>query len=109
MSCILASLPQLTVQVLHGGLSGPNVLLENNEVAAFVDFRPPTPWYLAWDIARLGWDPSSVLDNGVESWLTGYTDLALAYRDANPQASTDDLLLLGQLPALEEALRDALH
>ncbi|WP_374777102.1 phosphotransferase [Streptomyces sp. NBC_01310] len=36
----LASLPQLTVQVLHGDLAGPNVLLKNDEVAAFVDFRP---------------------------------------------------------------------
>ncbi len=89
---ILASLPQLTVQVLHGDLAGPNVLLKDDEVAAFVDFRPPTPWYLAWEIARLGCDPSSVLANGVESWLTGYIDLALAYRDANPKVSADDLL-----------------
>ncbi|MFE7352441.1 phosphotransferase enzyme family protein [Streptomyces sp. NPDC057543] len=149
----LASLPQLTVQVLHGDLAAPNVLLKNDEVAAFVDFRPRTPRYLSWEIARLGCDPKSVLANGVESWLTGYTDLALAYRDANPKVSADDLLstlrvgcaamlcstsplaapverphivdaalesygrarheaalmLLGRLPVLEEALRDALH
>ncbi|TGB08731.1 aminoglycoside phosphotransferase [Streptomyces sp. MZ04] len=88
----LASLPQLTVQILHGDMAGPNVLLENDEVAAIVDFRPPTPGYLAWEIARLGCDPKSVLDNSAESWLTGYTDLTLAYRDANPMASVDDLL-----------------
>jgi hypothetical protein len=64
----------------------------NNEVAAIVDFRPPTPGYLAWEIARLGCDPKSVLDNSAESWLTGYTDLTLAYRDANPKAPADDLL-----------------
>ncbi|MEU5425884.1 aminoglycoside phosphotransferase family protein [Streptomyces olivoreticuli] len=88
----LASLPQLTVQVLHGDMAGPNVLFKNNEVAAIVDFRPPTPGYLAWEIARLGCDPKSVLDNSAENWLTGYTDLTLAYRDANPKASADDLL-----------------
>ncbi|MEU5240928.1 phosphotransferase enzyme family protein [Streptomyces lydicus] len=88
----LASLPQLTVQILHGDTAGPNVLFKNSEVAAIVDFRPPTPGYLAWEIARLGCDPKSVLDNSAESWLTGYTDLTLAYRDANPKASTDDLL-----------------
>ncbi|MGW0883273.1 phosphotransferase enzyme family protein [Streptomyces sp. NPDC002671] len=88
---ILASLPPLTVQILHGDLSGPNVLLKDDDAAAFVDFRPPTPWYLAWEIARLGCDPSSVLANGVEGWLTGYTDLTLAYRDANPKASANDL------------------
>lgn len=88
----LASLPHLTIQVLHGDVAGPNVLFKNDEVAAIVDFRPPTPGYLAWEIARLGCDPKSALDNSAESWLTGYTDLTLAYRDANPKASADDLL-----------------
>ncbi|MFI0813827.1 phosphotransferase enzyme family protein [Streptomyces echinatus] len=88
----LASLPQLTVQILHGDIAGPNLLFKNDEVAAFVDFRLPAPGYVAWEIARLGCDPKSVLDNGAESWLTGYTDLTLAYRDANPKASADDLV-----------------
>ncbi|KAB7835590.1 phosphotransferase [Streptomyces mobaraensis] len=88
----LASLPQLTVQILHGDMAGPNVLFKDDEVAAIVDFRPPAPGYLAWEIARLGCDPKSVLDNSAESWLTGYTDLTLAYRDAHPKASADDLV-----------------
>ncbi|MDO0930123.1 phosphotransferase [Streptomyces sp. TG1A-8] len=88
----LALLPQLTVQVLHGDMAGPNVLFKDNEVAAIVDFRPPAPGYLAWEIARLGCDPKSVLDNRAESWLTGYTNLTLAYRNANPKASVDDLV-----------------
>lgn len=88
----LASLPQLTVQVLHGDMAGPNVLFKNDEVAAIVDFHHPAPGYLAWEIARLGCDPKSVLDNSTESWLAGYTDLTLAYRDANPTASADDLV-----------------
>ncbi|GAA4947895.1 hypothetical protein GCM10023205_04860 [Yinghuangia aomiensis] len=148
----LSSLPQLTVQILHGDTAGPNVLFQDHEVAAIVDFRPPAPGYLAWEIARLGCDPQSVLENSAESWLTGYTDLTLAYRDANPKAPADDLtsslrvgcaamlcsafplsvpierphiidaaleaygrvrheaalLLLHRLPAMEEALRDAL-
>lgn len=88
----LAVLPRLSVQVLQGDMAGPNVLFEDNEVAAIVDFRPPATGYLAWEIARLGCDPKSVLDNSAESWLTGYTDLTLAYRDANPRASVDDLV-----------------
>ncbi|MGW2476994.1 phosphotransferase enzyme family protein [Streptomyces sp. NPDC001665] len=87
----LASLPQLTVQVLHGDVAGPNVLFKDHEVAAIVDFRPPATGYLAWEIARLGCDPKSVLDNSAESWLTGYIDLTLAYRDANPKVPEDDL------------------
>ncbi|MFE7529736.1 phosphotransferase [Kitasatospora sp. NPDC057542] len=89
---ILASLPPLTVQVMHGDLAGPNVLLKDDDVAAIVDFGPPTPDYLAWEIMRLGCDPKSFQSYGVERWLKGYTDLALAYRDANPTASPDDLL-----------------
>ncbi|MFC8125951.1 phosphotransferase enzyme family protein [Streptomyces sp. NPDC057302] len=88
----LASLPPLTVQVVHGDTAGPNVLFQHDDVAAFVDFRPPATGYLAWEIARLGCDPKSVLDNSAESWITGYTDLTLAYRDANPKAFTTDLL-----------------
>ncbi|MFF5488747.1 phosphotransferase enzyme family protein [Streptomyces virginiae] len=89
---ILASLPPLTVQVMHGDLAGPNVLLKNDDVAAIVDFGPPTPDYLAWEIMRLGCDPKSFQSNGVERWLKGYTDLTLAYQDANPTAPADDLL-----------------
>ncbi|KFZ80827.1 aminoglycoside phosphotransferase [Amycolatopsis sp. MJM2582] len=89
---VLASLPQLTVQVMHGDLAGPNVLLKGDDVAAIVDFGPPTPGFLAWEIVRLGCDPQSVLSNGVENWLKGYTDLALAYRDAHPEGHTDDLV-----------------
>ncbi|MEE1823767.1 phosphotransferase [Streptomyces sp. BE20] len=89
---ILASLPPLTVQVMHGDLAGPNVLLSNNGVAAIVDFGPPAPGYLAWELMRLGCDPKSFQANGVERWLKGYTDLALAYRDTNPTAPVDDLL-----------------
>jgi Ser/Thr protein kinase RdoA (MazF antagonist) len=89
---ILASLPRLTVQVMHGDMAGPNVLLRDDDIAAFVDFSPPTPGYLAWEIVRIGCDPMSFLANGVDRWLQGYTDLALAYRDANPKGLTDDLL-----------------
>lgn len=89
---ILASLPQLTVQIMHGDLAGPNVLLNDDDVAAIVDFGPPTPGYLAWEIARLGCDPKSVVSNGAESWLKGYTGLVLAYREANPKAPADDLM-----------------
>ncbi|MFD8316240.1 phosphotransferase enzyme family protein [Kitasatospora purpeofusca] len=89
---VLGGLPPLTVQVMHGDLAGPNVLLRNDDVAALVDFGPPAPGYLAWELMRLGCDPKSFQSHGVEKWLTGYTDLALAYRDANPAAPTADLL-----------------
>ncbi|MFD7537503.1 phosphotransferase enzyme family protein [Streptomyces sp. NPDC059819] len=89
----LASLPPLSVQVVHGDTAGPNILFQHDDaVGAFVDFRPPAAGYLAWEIARLGCDPKSVLDNSPQNWLTGYTELTLAYRDANPTASTADLL-----------------
>ncbi|MFD5722710.1 phosphotransferase [Streptomyces sp. NPDC127036] len=84
--------PTADAQIVHGDTAGPNVLFQHDDVAAFVDFRPPAPGYLAWEIARLGCDPKSVLDNSAQSWITGFTYLTLAYRDANPKASTADLL-----------------
>lgn len=77
---------------MHGDLAGPNVLLQDDDVAAFVDFGPPTPDYLAWELMRLGCDPNSFVANGVDRWLKGYTDLALAYREANPTGPANDLL-----------------
>ncbi|HET6743942.1 MAG TPA: phosphotransferase, partial [Kribbella sp.] len=47
VDAILAGLPALTVQVLHGDLAAPNLMLRNDEVAAVIDFQPPRPGFIA--------------------------------------------------------------
>ncbi|MGW1158866.1 phosphotransferase enzyme family protein [Streptomyces sp. NPDC002519] len=91
VAVILDGLPALTEQVVHGDLSALNLLLRGDEVAAVVDFQPPRPRYLAWEVARIGCDPRTVLLG--DEWLTGLPELLAAYRDEHPGVSVDDLLL----------------
>ncbi|MDH6222746.1 Ser/Thr protein kinase RdoA (MazF antagonist) [Streptomyces pseudovenezuelae] len=88
---LLEALPELTVQILHGDLASPNVLLRGEKVAGIVDFQAPKARYTAWEIARIGCDPRSLLRGG-EAWLPGLSRLLAAYRDVHPGARWEDLL-----------------
>ncbi|WP_328998388.1 phosphotransferase [Kribbella sp. NBC_00709] len=87
---ILASLPELTVQVIHGDLASPNLLMRGDEVAAVIDFQPPRPRFTSWEIARIGCDPRTVLLG--DEWIDGLAELLVAYRDEQPDARVDDLV-----------------
>ncbi|MFD7919650.1 phosphotransferase enzyme family protein [Streptomyces sp. NPDC059740] len=90
VAVILDGLPALTEQVVHGDLAAPNLLLRGDKVAAVVDFQPPRPRYLAWEVARIGCDPRTVLLG--DEWLTGLPALLAAYRDEYPGLPLEDLL-----------------
>lgn len=87
---ILAALPALTVQVLHGDLASPNLMLRGDSVAAVIDFHPTGPGFTAWEIARIGCDPRTVVLG--DQWIEGLGDLLLAYREEHPAARVDDLV-----------------
>jgi homoserine kinase type II len=87
---LLKHLPDLTCQVVHGDLTAPNLLMRGREVAALIDFLPPTPRFAAWEIARIALDPRTVLREG--DWLTGLGQLIAAYRTEHRAARTEDLL-----------------
>lgn len=87
---ILAELPDLTVQIVHGDLASPNLMLCDDEVAAVIDFQPPSPRFVAWEIARIGCDPRTVMLG--DDWTDGLAELLLAYRDEHPAAHVDDLV-----------------
>ncbi|MFE7404717.1 phosphotransferase enzyme family protein [Isoptericola sp. NPDC057559] len=86
---MLAALPPLTVQTLHGDLAAPNVLLRGDAVAAVIDFQPPTEGYLAWEVARIACDPRTLVTN--PGWRDGLPALLDAYRLAHPAVRPDDL------------------
>ncbi|MFG1818460.1 phosphotransferase enzyme family protein [Kribbella sp. NPDC049174] len=86
---ILADLPDLTVQIVHGDLASPNLLLRADQVAAVIDFQPPTPRYLSWEIARIGCDPRTILLG--DQWITGFPELLAAYQDEHPTVRPEDL------------------
>ncbi|MGW7682844.1 phosphotransferase enzyme family protein [Kribbella sp. NPDC054772] len=87
---ILADLPALTVQVIHGDLASPNLMLRGDTVAAVIDFQPPNPGFVAWEIARIGCDPRTVVLG--DQWIDGLAVLIDAYRNEYPAARPDDLL-----------------
>ena len=87
---ILADLPELTVQIVHGDLASPNLMLRGDDVAAVIDFQPPSPRFTAWEIARIGCDPRTVMLG--DEWIDGMAELLLAYRDEHPAAHSDDLV-----------------
>ncbi|HVX43799.1 MAG TPA: phosphotransferase [Mycobacteriales bacterium] len=87
VSEMIRSLPELTTQVLHGDLAAPNVLLRGDAVAAIIDFQPPAAQLLPWEIARIGCDPRTVVDN--PDWPAGLVRLSEAYRQENPVPEDD--------------------
>ncbi|MFD3996103.1 phosphotransferase [Streptomyces sp. NPDC058583] len=59
---LLAGVPRAMVsQLVHGDLSGPNVLLRGDVVEAVVDFHPPVRRGAVWELGRLALDPRTVL------------------------------------------------
>ena len=87
---ILGRLPELTQQIVHGDLASPNLLLRGDEVAAVIDFQPPTSRSVAWEIARIGCDPRTIVLG--DQWMTGLPELLVAYREEHPAARPDDLI-----------------
>ncbi|MGZ0147189.1 phosphotransferase enzyme family protein [Kribbella sp. WER1] len=87
---VLADLPALTTQVIHGDLASPNLMLRGDTVAAVIDFQPPRPGFVAWEIARIGCDPRTVILG--DQWIDGLAVLLDAYRHEHPAARPDDLL-----------------
>jgi homoserine kinase type II len=87
---ILRRLPELTQQIVHGDLAGPNLMLRGDEVAGVIDFQPPTARYVSWEIARIGCDPRTIVLG--DQWMTGLPELLVAYRGEYPAARPEDLV-----------------
>jgi homoserine kinase type II len=87
---LLAELANAESQVLHGDYSVENVLFHDGggavggSLAAVVDFRPPKPFLLAYEIGRIAFPPEHFAQ---DDWLDRGVALLTAYRDENPRAA----------------------
>src|SRR6266545_4488489 len=68
---LLAPLPRLTSQVLHGDYSSLNLLFLGEDLAAVVDFRPPGPFLLSYELGRIALDTHNVALS--DDWLARAT------------------------------------
>jgi Ser/Thr protein kinase RdoA (MazF antagonist) len=96
---LLAELPQLTTQVLHGDYSPMNIMLTGEQVAAVIDFRPPDPFFVAYELGRVAYYPNTVVHSDV--WEADAAELIAAYRDANPQVAADGIAYSARVALLQ--------
>ena len=61
---ILLSLPNLTTQVIHNDYGLPNVMFKDGRVSAVVDFQPPRPFLIAYEIGRIAFGPENFTSSG---------------------------------------------
>ncbi|MFJ5829427.1 phosphotransferase [Streptomyces sp. NPDC093089] len=100
---LLEKVPQAMVsQLVHGDLSGPNVLLKGDEVAALIDFAPPVRRSPVWELGRLALDPRTVLTR--PDWPDGLSRLAAAYHHRHPVVGVRELVSVVRLTAAALAL-----
>ncbi|GAA4236855.1 homoserine kinase type II [Streptosporangium album] len=97
---LLAGLPaELTVQVLHGDYSPVNLLFTGETLSAVLDFRPPDPFLVAYDLGRMAFYPNTV--TGDADWLGAAATLIRAYRQAHPDVAAVDVRACGRVALLQ--------
>lgn len=87
---IAAGLPELTTQVLHGDYSAVNLLFRGEELAAVLDFGPPAPFLIAYELGRIAFDPRVVVLT--PDWPARARSLVEAYLAARPQTAAGDVV-----------------
>ncbi len=99
---LLAELPELTAQVLHGDYSPVNLLFNGERLSAVLDFRPPDPFLISYDLGRMAFYPNTVA--GDPDWTSAARTLITAYQQANPgvAAAVALLQLLGSLYGVKQ-------
>lgn len=82
-------LPELTNQVLHGDYSAVNLLFDGDQLTAVLDFRPPEPFLIAYELGRIAFDPRAVALT--DDWIGSGRNLVAAYLEENPHITEADV------------------
>lgn len=86
---LIDGLPSLTAQVLHGDYSAVNLMFRGDQLAAVIDFRPPDPFLVTYELGRIAYDPRTV--TLARDWQADASALISAYQRENPFAAPDDI------------------
>ncbi|WP_326821520.1 phosphotransferase enzyme family protein [Streptosporangium sp. NBC_01756] len=97
---LLADLPEeLTAQVVHGDFSPVNLLFEGETLSAVLDYRPPSPFLVAYDLGRMAFYPNMVAAGS--DWFAAAATLIIAYRQAHPAVAAVDVQACGRVALLQ--------
>ncbi|MGH3707542.1 MAG: phosphotransferase enzyme family protein [Pseudonocardiaceae bacterium] len=96
---LLAELPELTAQVLHGDYSPVNILFDGDELTAVIDFRPPDPFLIAYDLGRMAFYPHTVARD--ETWMQAAATLIAGYLETNPAVPATDIRACARVALLQ--------
>lgn len=91
--------PGLTTQVLHGDYSPVNLLFTADTLSAVVDFCPPNPFLVSYDLGRMAFFPHTV--TSTPDWLRSAHTLITAYLNANPAVPDADIRACGRVALLQ--------
>ncbi|WP_436994171.1 phosphotransferase enzyme family protein [Streptomyces sp. enrichment culture] len=99
---LLAGLPPLHTQVLHGDYSVKNILFSGDDITAVVDFGPTEPYLAAWELGRIAFDPRSIVH--APDWIASGLTLVTAYREANPHLPAADVTACARVALIQLAV-----
>jgi Ser/Thr protein kinase RdoA (MazF antagonist) len=92
---LLDGLSALGTQLLHGDYSLVNVLFDGDRLSAVLDFGPPEPFLVAYELGRIAFSPGPIATD--PGWLDGARELISAYLEANPLARRKDVRACGRV------------
>ncbi|MEV8544602.1 phosphotransferase [Streptomyces sp. NPDC051572] len=97
---LIAELPDhLTTQVLHSDFSPVNLLFDGDMLTAVLDFRPPEPFLLSYDVGRMAFYPNTVATD--PRWMQTAGTFIDTYRQANPAVADADVLACARVALLQ--------
>jgi len=96
---LLAELPELTAQILHGDYSPVNLLFDGERLSAVLDFRPPDPFLISYDLGRMAFYPNTVARD--PGWMSAARTMITAYQDANPGVPAADIRACARVALLQ--------
>jgi homoserine kinase type II len=77
---ILKRLPDLVTQVIHNDYSNPNLMFKESQLTAVLDFRPPNPFLIGYELGRIALNPENL---GSSDWIQKSAVLVEEYCKAN--------------------------
>ena len=97
---LLSELPPLRSQVIHGDYTMLNLLMIGDEVNAVLDFRPPDPFLISWELGRVAFSPDVIAAGG--DWMHAARQVIAGYVAAAPPGlPTADIRAAGRVATIQ--------